>query len=120
MIPFTIASGVAALWLGVHLFLGGKEVARPLLASDLHPLARDVMYMCWHFVSAGIAAIAVFFGLAAWLGDPAYGVAGTLLAAAFTVIGILIATLQGQSHLKMPQGWLFLPVAALGLWGLLG
>ena len=119
MLVFWIASGVSALWFGVHLVLGGREVAQPLLVSTLDPLPRDVLYMCWHFVSAGIGAMALFFGLAAWLGDTPYAVAGTVLAAAFTIIGVLIATTQGQSHAKMPQGWLFLPIAALGLWGLL-
>lgn len=119
MLVFWIASGVAGLWLVVHLYLGGKEIAQPLLASTLKPIPRDVLYMCWHFVSAGIAAMALFFGLAAWLGDTSYAVAGTVLAGAFWIIGVAIAIRQGSSHLATPQGWLFLPIAALGLWGLL-
>ncbi|MEJ6392908.1 hypothetical protein V8J82_06570 [Gymnodinialimonas sp. 2305UL16-5] len=120
MIAFSLAAALAAIWLAVHLILGGREIARPLMTSTLDPLVRDVQFMCWHFTSAGIGAMALFFALAAATGMDAYGISGTILAAAFWVIGVVMAPALGQSYAKMPQGWLFLPVAGLGLWGLLG
>ena len=66
---FAAAGAIAGIWLVVHLFLGGREVARPLLASvELDPMVRDVQYLCWHFTSVGIAGIALFFAVAAFTG----------------------------------------------------
>jgi len=120
-ITFALAGGIAALWFLVHIFLGGREIARPLLASqELHPVVRDVQYLCWHFTTVGIAGMAVFFGLAAAQANPSYAVAGTFLAAGFTVTGVFLTFKQRANHLAVPQGWLFLPIAALGMAGLWG
>ncbi len=114
------AGAIAALWFLVHIFLGGRDIAGPLLAStELHPVVRDVNYICWHFVSVGIAGMAGFFLWAGYAGDTSLAMAGTLMAAGFTVTGVAIAFKQGASHLNVPQGWLFLPIAVLGIAGLL-
>jgi hypothetical protein len=117
---FWAAAGVATLWFSVHLFAGGREVARPLLAaSDLAPVARDTQYLCWHFTSLAIACMAGFFAWAAASGETAFAVAGTILAAGFVLVGVsLVIGIQGR-HIDLPQGWLFLPVAALGIAGLI-
>ena len=60
----TLAAALSAVWFGVHIILGGREVAGPLRGSDLDPLVRDVSYLCWHLASWSIAATALFFGLA--------------------------------------------------------
>ena len=113
------AGSIAAIWFLVHLFLGGKQIARPLLATtELDPVVRDVQYLCWHFTSVGIVGIAVFFVLAAIGWGEAYAVAGTFLAAGFTATGVALVVKQGAQHLAVPQGWLFLPIAALGVVGL--
>lgn len=115
---FSLAAALSAAWFGVHIFLGGREVAGPLRASTLDPLVRDVSYLCWHLTSWSIAAMALFFGLAALTGEAAYAVSGTLLAAGFVVVGIAIPRITRQTFAKMPQGWMFVPNAALGLAGL--
>ncbi len=117
---FYAAGAISGVWLLVHLFLGGREVARPLLASvELDPMVRDVQYLCWHFTSVGIAGIALFYVLAAMSETVSYAVAGTVLAAGFTVTGVGLVIKQKAAHLKVPQGCLFLPVALFGVLGLL-
>ncbi|GAB5480570.1 MAG: hypothetical protein Pars92KO_03270 [Parasphingorhabdus sp.] len=117
---YALAAIISAIWFGVHLFMGGREIARPLRQSvELDPLVRDVQYLCWHFTTVSIAAMSLFFFLAYFLGQQPYAVAGTILAAGFTLTGIGLVSAIGQSHRKAPQGWLFAPITLLGLWGLL-
>lgn len=117
---FSGAGGLAAIWLVLHLFTGGPQIARPLMnAMTLEPVARHTMYLCWHFTSAAIACMSVFFGWAAIEGDMSFAIAGTALASGFCVVGIGLVLLMKEKHAELPQGWLFLPVAALGFMGLL-
>lgn len=118
-IAFASAAFVSFVWFLVHLFVGGKQVARPLLTSDLEPIVLQTLYLCWHLTSVTIAIMAILFGMAAWLAAPTYGVAGLILAAGFALVGIGVVPLRGWSYKIVPQGWLFVPVvalAALGLW----
>lgn len=119
MIPFVLAAALSAAWLVVHIVVGGRQIARPLRASALDPVVRDTQYLCWHFTSVAICGMAVFFALAAVSGIAAYAVAGVGLAAGFCVCGVGLVIAMRQRHADLPQGWLFLPVALLGLWGIL-
>lgn len=119
-IAFASAALVSFVWFLVHLFIGGKQVARPLLDSDLDPMVLQTQYLCWHLTSATIAIMAILFAMAVWLATPAYGVAGLVLAAGFALVGIGMVPLRGWSYKTVPQGWLFVPVVALAAFGLLG
>ena len=120
MLAYILAAATSGIWLLVHLFLGGRDVAVPLRASaSLAPEVRDTAYLCWHLTSIAIGALGVAFALAALTGTAAYAILGTGMAAAFAVLGIAMVPAIGQSFRVMPQGWLFVPVAALGVWGLL-
>jgi hypothetical protein len=115
---FGAAGAVAALWFAVHLIVGGRQIARPLVqAQTLEPVVRHTQYLCWHFTTVAIAAMALFFGIAAVTGIVAFATSATLLAAGFFVVGVGLVMALGESHARLPQGWLFLPVAALGLLG---
>ncbi|MEL7343296.1 MAG: hypothetical protein AAFN59_00365 [Pseudomonadota bacterium] len=115
---FGTAGAVAALWFAVHLFVGGRQIARPLVeAQSLRPVVRHTQYLCWHFTTVAIAGMALFFGIAAVTGTVAFATSATLLAAGFFVVGVGLVLSLGESHARLPQGWLFLPVAALGLLG---
>ncbi|MBV2358512.1 hypothetical protein KUH32_01880 [Thalassococcus sp. CAU 1522] len=116
---FAAASALSVLWLGVHLFIGGREVAAPLRNSDLPPLVRDTQWLCWHYTTMAIGVMAAIFGLAAWSGETAYALSGLMLAVGFAVFGIVLAPLVGAPYRRVPQGWLFVPVVALGVLGLL-
>lgn len=118
---FTAAGMLAAFWLCVHLIAGGRDIAAPLLAApDLAEDVRETQYLCWHFTSVAIASMAGFFLWAALAADPAYAVAGLVLSGGFAIVGIGLVVARRGKHLVTPQGWLFVPVAALGLAGLLG
>lgn len=113
------AALLCAVWFAVHLFVGGKQVARPLL-DDTHltALVRETQYLCWHFTSVAIAAMSGFFFAALAMDEPAFAMAGTALAAGFSVVGVaLVLRLEG-GYRQLPQGWLFAPVTLLGLLGL--
>ncbi len=114
------AAGLSAVWAGVHLFVGEAQVARPLRRADgLTPLARDTAWLCWHFVSITLVLMAALFFLGAMV-SVHYAVAGVLLAGGFVGIGVLLVPVIGQNFRTLPQGWLFVPVVALGLMGVLG
>lgn len=116
---FASAGGLAAIWLTVHLFLGGREIARPLIhATALDPLVRHTQYLCWHFTSVAIACMSAFFVWAAVSGDQIIAIAGIALALGFFVVGVGLVMSMQEDHRKLPQGWLFLPVALLGILGL--
>lgn len=105
----------------IHTFVGGREIAAPLLAAkDLHPVPKFTQYYCWHLVTIVLAAMAAAYGFAA-IDPSARDLAAfvTFLAAAFSVFGLILAPAKGQKYKHMPQGWLFVPVTALGVIGLL-
>lgn len=119
-ILFGLAGGIAALWLVVHLFLGGKEVERPLRAAShgLDPVVRDTLHLCWHCVTVTVAAMAALFLLAILTSRPDFATAGTILAWGYTLVGIVLVPAVGARFRDLPQGWLFLPIALLGTAGL--
>lgn len=49
-----------------HVFIGGPQVAGPLLrATDLSDVTRWMAYFCWHVVTVLTLAMGVGFALAA-------------------------------------------------------
>ena len=117
---FWLAGALSAVWFAVHLFVGGRQIAQPLLqATALDPLVRNTQYLCWHFTSVAIAAMAGFFFWGAYAGVSAFAVAGTVLASGFFVVGVGLVFGMKENHLTLPQGWLFVPVTVLGLVGLI-
>jgi len=95
-------------------------VAGPLLRAPLSDAEKFTAYYCWRGVSltrAGLAAAFLWAGVSpeAW---PA-GAAATALAAGFALLGLGLARLPAGGFRDLPQGWLFVPVAALGLGALL-
>lgn len=119
-ILFLSAGVLALVWLFVHLLLGGREIVAPAFAEDrIDPLVRDTLYICWHFTSVGILTMAVLFFLAAIGSRDLFAIVGTGLATGFVVAGIIVQSVVGQPIKKLPQGWLFLPIALLGGIGVL-
>ncbi len=115
---FSAAGALAAIWLIVHLFLGGRQIAGPFMnATALDPIIRHMQYLCWHFTSVAIACMAAFFAWTVLSGDPALATAGTVLASGFFLVGVGLVVLMKENHFTLPQGWLFLPVAVLGILG---
>ena len=119
---FLIAAAIAATGVTLlHVFVGGRAIARPLLlARDMHPVARLTNYYCWHGVTVVLAGLAGAFLWAAL--DPAawpVAVFAAVLCAGFAVLGIALVRLTGQRHRHMPQWMLFTGLVALAAPGLL-
>lgn len=117
---FLLAGGMAGLTMILHLWLGGREIAAPLLNSrDMHSVARYTNYFCWHMVSIVLAMMAGTFIWAAFRTE-AYEAAlvSTLLAAAFCVWNLSLVAWKKQSFLQMPQWALFAAILAFAVPGL--
>jgi hypothetical protein len=112
-------AGITAL---IHIVAGGKDVARPLLASSIDEVVKLTLYACWHLVSvalvlSSLALLASGAGLmrAPWM----VAFVSTLwlfFGSVFLVVTLSLAKPQGL--LRLPQWILLLPVGILGLWGL--
>ena len=64
---FLGAAAIAGLTCVIHVWLGGREVAQPLLASGgLGKVPKFTNYYCWHLVTIVLAGLALAFGLVAW------------------------------------------------------
>jgi len=117
---FVCAAVLSGLWAMVHIRVGGGEVAAPLrrVSGDaLGGVARDTAWLCWHLVTGVLVLLPVLFSGAA-AGVDGFGVTATALAGTLATAGLIAAPLAGRSYRELPQGWLFVPVALLGLAGL--
>lgn len=116
---FASAAALSAVTCAIHIIPGGREIARPLLASgDLAQVPKYTSYYCWHMVTITLAALAAAFGWAA--ADPRAGeaaIVATALSLAFAVWSLALIARFKLPPLQYPQWALFLPIAALGLAG---
>lgn len=119
-----ILSGVlAACTAAVHIFAGGRDVARPLLASDLGETLKLTLYACWHLVSVALVLSSLAL-LADGIGaigpsKPMVGficVSWLLFGMVFVFVTLGIAKPRGL--FRFPQWVLLLPVGVFGLWGI--
>ncbi len=118
---FLGAGSINLLWAFIHLFLGGRDIARPLLNSpNLEASVKYVLYVCWHVTTLVLVAISIMFLVAAYMSSQALvlSMIATLLTIAIVIMGLVIPPVLGQSYKIVPQGWLFVPVAILGLFGI--
>lgn len=117
---FIIAAALSALTWAIHVFAGGRFIARPLLDSNLADVPKFTHYYCWHIVSIVLAFMPVGFCIgAAGTGGRELVLMTTALAAAFAVWSLVLVVWKRQSPLRLPQWALFLPIAifgSLGLW----
>jgi hypothetical protein len=104
----------------IHIFAGGQGIAKPLLAVEKMPnMVRYTMYYCWHLVTITLAGMALAFVMAAQPGGArALGLFATFGAASFAALNFGMNLRLRLSFAQHPQGFLFLPVAALGAAGL--
>lgn len=122
MNAFLLAAALlAAATTLIHLVLGGREIARPLLrAPDFPNVPRYTLYYCWHLVSITLAGMALAFLFAALPGGSRLlGWFGTIGAAMFALLCLVINRRFRRRAWHHPQWALFLPIAAIGLAGLL-
>ncbi|MDJ1158131.1 hypothetical protein QNA08_07790 [Chelatococcus sp. SYSU_G07232] len=102
----------------IHTFLGGREIAVPLLAArDLAPVPKLTAYYCWHMVTLLLFAMAVGFALAAAGRGEGLATGLTILAALFALLSLGLVVGYRVNPWHMPQWALFLPIALCGALG---
>lgn len=118
---FVAAAAATAATCLIHLIVGGKLVAAPLLnAEELRRIPRYTMYYCWHIATIVLAGMIAAFLLAAT--DPSertIAIFATAAAASFFVWSWVMILTFRLRPLRFPQWLLFLPVSLFGLLGLI-
>ncbi len=112
------ALGLALAMTGVHVFVGGRLIAEPLLASGLPALPRMTLYLVWHGITVVLAGMALLAADALFWrkrADAVYLLSG--LAGVFTLLGLATIARFGVSPLDLPQWILFAPMSAAAFFG---
>jgi len=111
----------AALSLGtwaLHTFVGGREIAGPLLRSGLHPVPKYTNYYCWHLVTIVLFAMAAAFAYGAVV--PAgrdVAAFALMLSSAFAAWSLALVRWTRQPPLRLPQWLLFLAISVVAAVG---
>lgn len=118
---FAAAAALSLITFGVHTFVGGVFVARPLLAArDLTPASRWLNYYCWHMVTVLLLAMSGGYAWAATRPEALdLAVFLTLLAAIFSPLCVGVALRGGIAPWKFPAASLFALIAIAGVVGCL-
>ena len=91
------ASALSAITALIHIFGGGKSVAKPLLESSMNDEAKYTNYYCWHMVTIIIVVMAVCFFLAARSVEfRELGVLSSALSFAFAIWSCLLIYIKKQ------------------------
>lgn len=121
MNPWLLAAGVAALVLDlVHIFPGGREIHRPMVASHWPEPAKAVWSVVWHAATAVMALGGVALIAAGLIPEQALALAALPVALFLSTALLFLA--YGLKRLGtvwlLPQWVAFLGVSALALIGL--
>jgi hypothetical protein len=114
---FLLAASLTAMaTFSVHVFIGGRFVAAPLLADTALPkAAKWLAFMCWHFTSIYLFGL---IGAYAWAGVTGTGrpmiTLLTLLNAGFCAMSMTAARMGGIAPWRFPSTTLFALLAGLG------
>ncbi|MBI1383560.1 MAG: hypothetical protein GC150_01420 [Rhizobiales bacterium] len=120
------AAIVTAATAAIHVILGGKYVARPLLAArELHPIAerhrvaKYTSYYCWHLVTITLLAMAAGYAVAAVRpGAGELAVMCAVLSAGFCLLSIGLILMLRLDWRHFPQWSLFAAAVVLAVVGL--
>jgi hypothetical protein len=121
MNPWLLASGIASLVLVlVHIFPGGREVHRPMVASDWPEPAKAVWSVVWHAVTAVMALGGLALVAASLLPDHALALAvlPVTVFLAWTGLFLFYGLLRLGSVTILPQWVAFTVISGLALIGL--
>lgn len=110
------AAAVSVMTFLGHVFIGGPQVARPLLDSDDLPTqARWLAYFCWHVTSLVVLAMRVGFAVVAVRGQHSdLAVFLPTLSALIWALSIGITVVGGLPPRRNPGVWLFGLITLLG------
>ncbi|HSX62266.1 MAG TPA: hypothetical protein VLF18_18945 [Tahibacter sp.] len=108
------AAAVAFATFLIHTFVGGREIARPLLAArDLPRIPRLTAYYCWHMVTILLLAMSAALGWTAAHANTPLAVLMLVLALAFTALSLALVVAYRVRPWYLPQWSLFAAIAAL-------
>lgn len=114
--PAIFAMGIlTTVGLFAHIFGGGKEIAGPMLRADFDLVARRVLWVCWHAITAELllgAAVLLYAGSVAPTATTqalvgAVAVVHLIEATLFVAVGVHSRKDMDRPFLKMPQWILF-------------
>jgi hypothetical protein len=121
MNPWLLAAGLAALVIDlVHVFYGGREIHRPMVAAPWPEPAKAVWSVVWHAATAVMALGGLALIVAGLMPDHALALA-VLPVALFlcTAVLFLVYGLKRLGTVWVLPHWIgFLGVSALALVGL--
>ncbi len=117
---FALAALLSLLTWAVHTFLGGRAIARPLLACELKPIPKYTNYYCWHIVTITLLAMTWGFAYAAFREEGFdVGLLFTLLAISYCLWSLILVAWKKRKLIELPQWILFLGVSAAAVLGIL-
>ncbi len=107
------AAAVSALAFYIHTFIGGKQIARPLLDNTtLPPASKWLNYYCWHIATMILALLAMTYAILPLIKNIQPLI--IFLAIMTTSAGILSAAIEwkaGAKPLSFPSTSLFIVIA---------
>lgn len=96
----------------IHALVGGREIARPLLAArDLARIPRLTAYYCWHMVTIVLLAMAAALAWAAWYPNMPLVVLIFTLALAFMLLSLAFVAAFRVRPWYLPQWSLFAAIS---------
>ena len=117
---YWLAAMMALTTAAVHIFAGGRVVARPILDNaSLSRPAKWLAYYCWHITTLAILLAMAAFGAVAL--DPGQSLLAQLMTGfclALSMLSIAIAVRAGINPLRFPSTSLFAATGLLGAAGL--
>lgn len=120
----TLAGATALMTTAGHFTAGTKMYLKPLLASDIEPVAKKVLHCVFHYVSVFLvlstaALLWIGLGMADAVAVDALARFIALNYIAFGIWQLVLAKLSGipSAPVKMFQWVFFFVIAALALWG---
>jgi hypothetical protein len=121
MNPWLLSAGIAALLLDlVHIFLGGREIHRPMVAAHWPEPAKAIWSVVWHAVTAVMAFGGLALIGAAFLPSQALALSVLPITLFLATAGLFL--FYGIARLgtvrTLPQWVAFLAISALGVVGL--
>lgn len=92
-----------------HVFVGGPQVARPLLdAGDLPEQAKWLAYFCWHVTTLVVLGMSAGFAVVAFTSDHTdLAVFLTSLSALIWLLSVGVTVRGGLPLGRNPGVWLF-------------
>jgi hypothetical protein len=120
---FLVVAGVFSLFTClIHLFVGGRFIARPLLdADDLRRLPKVTAYYAWHLVTVMLLAMSCGFFLAAAVpGQRILVIVLAIIAGGASILNFGMMLYFKQKPTRLIQWVFFVPITILAVLALMG